>query len=264
MNYEDLLVEKKDGIAIVTLNAPTKLNALTLAMRVSIPLAADEISRDDSIRVAIVTGAGRGFCSGADVTVQASRVAGTIETSRYTLLEDVGGAIPFAFPRMTKPVIAAINGACVGAGMSVALSCDIRIASETARFNVAQIARALVPDMGLTFFLPHAIGTSNAMKLMLTADFIGAAEAEKLGLVSQVVPPDKLMDAACELAGKIMKNAPIAVELTKKIMWRGLLARLNHQIDLETGAIQICRRSEDHGEAVRSFFEKRPPVWKGK
>jgi len=265
MEYEDLLLEKDDcGIATLTLNVPNKLNALTVKMGMNLPLAVDEVARDDNIRVLIVTGAGRGFCSGADVSALQS-LPGATEQSRFNRLQVTGWPVADIFPKLPKPTIAAINGPCVGAGLSLALSCDIRIASETARFGVAQVARALVPDFGLTFYLPLAAGISNALELMYTAELIDAAEALRIGLVSRAVPPDDLMKTTRELAHKIIQQAPLSIELTKKMVWRGLFDRLTRQLDLETDSIRICRQSEDHRESVKAFLEKKPlPKFKGK
>ncbi len=265
MTYEDLLLEKAGGIATITLNAPEKLNAITRQMGANLPLAVDEVARDDEVRVVIVTGAGRGFCSGADVAALRDKMGGgATEVSRYERLQVVGWPFADVFPRLNKPVIAAINGACVGGGLSLAMSCDIRIASETARFGVAQVARGLIPDYGLTFYLPHTIGASPAMELMFTGEIINAAKAEKLGIVSRVVAPDKLMEVTRELAGRIAQQAPFSMELTKKMVWRALIDGLTRQLDMETGASQICRQTEDHQEGVRAFFEKRPARFKGK
>ena len=265
MEYEDLLLEKDDcGIATLTLNIPTKLNPLTLKMIGALPLAVDEVAQDDNIRVLIVTGGGRGFCSGADVSAMQA-LTGTAEPSRFNRLQVTGSPAADIFPKLQKPTIAAINGPCVGAGLSLALSCDIRIASETARFGVAQVARALVPDFGLTCYLPLAVGMSNALELMYTAELIDAPKAQRIGLVSRVVPPDDLMKIARELAAKIVQQAPLSVELTKKMLWRGLFDRLARQLDLETDSIRICRQSEDHRESVKAFLEKKPsPRYKGK
>lgn len=263
MAYEDLLLEKEGGIATITLNVPEKLNAITRKMGMNLPLAVQEIAEDEEVRVVIVTGAGRGFCSGADVSTMASP-GQTAQVSRYRRLQVTGWPFADVFPRLNKPAIAAINGACVGAGFSLALSCDIRIASETARFGVAQVARALVPDYGMTFYLPLAIGTSRAMELMFTAEIINAAEAERLGIVSRVVPPDELMTVTRELAVKIAKQAPFSVELSKKMVWQGLFDSLTRQLDLETYGARLCSQTEDHQEGVRAFFEKRPPQFKGK
>lgn len=264
MAYEDLLLEKKDGIAIITLNVPEKLNALTGKMSRSIKLATDEIAQDNEIRVVIVTGAGRGFCSGADVSAMQARVAPS-EISRFDRTQHMGYPHADAFPRLSKPVIAAINGPCAGGGFSLALSCDVRIASETARFVAAQVARALVPDWGLTFYLPLLIGMSNALQLMFTAELIDAAKAERLGIVSQVVAPDELMNVALGLATKMAKNPPFSLELTKKMVWRGLFDKLDRQMDLEGWAQQICFLTEDHRESVKAFMNKQPlPEFKGR
>ncbi len=264
MDYEDLLLEKEGAIATITLNVPEKLNALTRKMSRSLSLVTNNIAKDDEVRVVIVTGAGRGFCSGADVSAMQARVR-TAEASRYAHLQVTGWPHYAVFPELNKPVIAAINGPCVGGGLSLALSCDIRIASETAKFGVAQVARALVPDYGMTFYLPRAVGLSRALELMFTAEIFDAAEAERLGIVSRVVPADKLMGTARELATKIAKQAPISIELTKKIVWRSLFDSINRQLDLETWAQQICFQTEDHKESVRAFLEKQPlPQFKGK
>ncbi|MFC1989966.1 enoyl-CoA hydratase/isomerase family protein [Chloroflexota bacterium] len=259
------MLDKKNGIAIITLNNPERLNSLTAKMRVNLSLVADEIAKDDDVRVVIITGAGRGFCSGADVRWQASRIAGeTYDTSRYEQLQ-YGVTIARIFPTLNKPVIAAVNGVATGAGFGIALSCDIRIASTTARFGALQMARALLPGAGLTYFLPNIVGISKALELFFTAGIIGAEEAERLGIVSRVVPPDELMKVTRELADKIVQQAPIPVELTKKIVWRGLLDNLSHQLELETGYQRICHQSEDHKESVHAFLEKRPqPKFKGR
>ena len=157
MNYEDLLLEKKDGIATITLNAPDKRNALTTKMQESLPLAVGEVAKDEEVKVVIVTGAGNAFCSGGDVTGMKARLEGSLKETRYQRLRVIGQGFADVFFRLDKPVIAAINGACVGAGFSIALGCDIRIASEEARFGSLYILRALIPDCGLTYFLPRTV-----------------------------------------------------------------------------------------------------------
>ncbi len=255
MDYEDLLLEKKDGIATITLNAPDKMNALTIGMRKSLLTVTKELAQDDEVRVVIVTGAGRGFCAGADLSG-----GGGGELSRQQRLDFLGptwGAE--AFFKLEKPVIAAINGACVGAGLSLALSMDIRIASEAARFGAVFVLRGLTPDCGITYWLPKIVGTSKALELMYTGEIIGAAEAERLGIVSRVVPPDELMEVAQELAARIAQQAPLSVELSKKMVYRGMLDDIARQIELETYANRVTGQSEDNREAVRAFLEKRPP-----
>jgi enoyl-CoA hydratase/carnithine racemase len=267
--YEDLLLEKKDHIATVTLNQPQKLNALSRAMTRSIAQVCEDLAQDDDTRVVILTGAGRGFCSGADVSMMAARPAGggttTAGPSRFEQMQALGYPHADAFPRLNKPVIAAINGPCVGGGLSLALSCDIRIASEIARFGAAQVSRGLVPDYGMTMYLPMVAGMSNAFRIMFTAEIFGAAEAEEMGIVSQVVPPDRLMETVMELAGKMARQPSYSLELTKKMVWRGLFDGLNRQLDLETWAQRICFGTEDHQASVRAFLNKEPPpAFKGR
>jgi enoyl-CoA hydratase/carnithine racemase len=264
MAYEDLLLERDGYIATITLNLPEKLNALSRKMTNSLVQAVDEIAQDDNIRVVILTGAGRGFCSGADVSAMLQR-AELSAVSRFARAQVLGWPFFDCLPRLDKPVIAAINGPCVGGGFSLALSCDVRIASEAARFGAAQIARGLVPDYGMTYYLPLVIGVSRALELMLSGEIIGAVEAERLGIVSRVVPGDQLMKVTKELATKIAKQAPVPLGLTKRMVWRGLFDNLNRQIDLETWAQQLCFQTEDHKASVSAFLEKRPlPEFKGK
>jgi enoyl-CoA hydratase/carnithine racemase len=274
MAYEDLLLEKKEHIALVTLNAPQKLNALGRAMTESIAQVAVDLAHDDDVRVVIVTGAGRGFCSGADVSMMAPTprpaVSGTTPPtasgfSRFNAMQFMGYPHADAFPKLNKPVIAAINGPCVGGGLSLALSCDIRIAADNARFGVSQISRALVPDYGMTMYMPMVLGLSNAFRLMYTAEIIDAAKAKEMGIVSEVVPLDKLMDTAMTLATQISQQPPYSVELTKLMVWRGMLDQLARQLDLETWAQRICFGTQDHQASVRAFLTKQPlPKFEGR
>jgi len=215
--------------------------------------------------VVIVTGAGRAFSAGADLeSLKARFIDGSVEQSRYERLQVMGWPYADVFFRLDKPVIAAINGACVGAGFSIALSCNIRIASERARFGSLFILRALIPDCGLSYFLPRVVGTSKALELMFTGELIDAAEAERLGIVSRVVPPDELMKVTQELATRIAQQPPIALELTKRLVYRSMIDDIAHHFDWETYAQQLCRQTKDHKESVRAFLEKRPqPQFKG-
>lgn len=257
MSYEDLILEKKDGVATVTLNAPDKMNALTSGMRESLMSLSGELAGDDDVRCVIVTGAGRGFCAGADL---ATPKGGDTPPSRRQRLESVGPSHGSeTFFKMDKPVIAAVNGACVGAGFSLALSMDIRIASENARFGAVFVRRGFVPDCGASHWLPQAVGMSKAFELMYTGDIIDAVEAERIGLVSRVVPADDLMDAANDLAARIAAQPPISVELSKRMLYRGVLDSVSRQIELETRGQQVCGGSEDNREAIAAFLEKRPP-----
>jgi 2-(1,2-epoxy-1,2-dihydrophenyl)acetyl-CoA isomerase len=241
---------------------PEKLNALSRNMSLSLPLAADELAKDDNVRVVVVTGAGRGFCSGADVSTMQARNSDRADAGRpprYQRLQVTGESGYDVFPKLDKPVIAAINGACAGAGLSLALSCDIRIASKDARFVVAQVARALVPDYGMTYYLPITVGMSKAMELMFTAKIIEAAEAERIGLVSNVVPLDELMSTAENMALEIAAQPPISVEMAKRMVWQSRFDDMARQVDMESRIIQICFGTEDVRASVEAFMNKRPP-----
>ncbi len=271
MAYNDLLLERReDGIAIVTLNQPEKLNALSAGMVASLSQVRDELAEDDDVRVVIVTGAGRGFCAGADVSMMGggggdAAPAAPYVPSRAQRLAVVGHTHYDVFPRLEKPVIAAINGPCVGGGLSLALSCDIRLSSDTAKYGVAQVARGLVPDYGLSYYLPLAVGLSKAAELMFTAELFPAAEAERIGMVSKVVPLDELMPAVEELALKIAAQPPLSVEITKRMVWVSRFDELIRAVDLETWGTAICSKSEDHKASVTAFLGKQPmPKYTGR
>ncbi|MBI4186099.1 MAG: enoyl-CoA hydratase/isomerase family protein [Chloroflexi bacterium] len=265
MHYEDLLLEKKDGVATIILNVPDKRNAITTQMRKSLISAVSEIAQDDAVRAVIITGASSAFCAGGDIQALKARIDGTMTAeSRYERLRRVGNWIEI-FPRLDKPVIAAINGPALGAGFSLAMSCDIRIASVKAKFGSAFILLGLVPDCALTYFLPRATGISKALELMFTGVTIDAEEAKSLGIVSRVVPHDDLMKTAHELAARIVEQAPIAIELTKRLVYRSVIDDAARHIDWETYAQQLCWRTEDFKESARAFLEKRPrPSFRGR
>ena len=256
MPFEKLFLEKNDGVATVTLNEPDKMNALTIELRKDLIALRGELVGDDNIRCVIVTGAGRGFCSGADM---AGRGIGDTPSRRERLLFLGPGYGTETFFMIDKPVIAAINGACAGAGLSLALSMDIRIASDKARFGAVFVRRGLVPDCGVTHWLPETVGMSKAFEMMYTGDLIDAAEAERVGLVSRVVPADDLMNAAGELAAKIAASPPLSVEISKRMLYRGIVDKVNRQIATETRGSKVTGGSEDSGEAIAAFLEKRPP-----
>ena len=180
MSYEGLLFEKKDGIATVTLNSPDKLNAISFKMRDSLMQVIDDLGKDDSVKVVILTGAGRGFCAGADL----SELAGG-PRPEPSIYEQLQGVPRPSFFKLEKPVIAAVNGACVGAGLSLALTCDIRIASDKAKFGSAFIKLGAPPDNGMSYWLPKIIGHANALEFLLTGKIIMGTEAKQIGLVNQ-------------------------------------------------------------------------------
>lgn len=255
MEYEDLLLEIKDGIAILTLNVPQKKNAITKKMRGSLLAVVNDIAKNDKARVVIVTGAGDAFCAGGDIGLMKERMEGKLVESRYEQLQQVGywGDL---FPRLDKPVIAAINGVAVGAGFSLAMSCDIRIASEKARFGSSFVLLGLVPDCGLTYYLPKTVGISNALELMFTGEIFDAMKAKQLGIVSLVTHHEELMKTAQELAAKIVRQPPVAIELTKRLIYRSMLDDISRHIDCETYAQQLGWRTEDFKSKASAFFKK--------
>lgn len=263
MEGKDLILEKDGHMAVLTLNRPDKMNAISAAMRENLPLMLQEVQEDDNVRVLIITGAGRGFCSGADVAVQAARAAGQqAETSRKTILQLVGSLI-LGFEKINKPIIAAINGIAAGVGLTITLACDLRIASANARFSAIWVKRGLIADGGATFLLPFIVGMEKALELTFTGDIIDAKEAERIRLVSRVVAPEELMTRAKDLAQKIASGPPISVELVKRVMWEKIRNQLREQLLLESYAQNVCRTTQDQKEAVKAFMEKREPQFKG-
>ena len=269
---KELLFEKQDGVAILTLNRPEKFNALNPNLRDGIGRVCKEVSRDDEVRVMIITGAGKAFCSGADLSTRlkdqasgailAASGAETAETRR-SITEPIGH-YSLAIRNLEKPVIAAVNGIASGGGLGIVLACDIRVASDKARFSAIWVKRGLVPDAGASYFLPRIVGFAKACELIFKGHIINANEAAQMGMVNLVVPHDELMARTRELAAQIAQNAPIALEWAKKILSMGLNNNLESQLYLESAAQRICNQSEDFKEGIRSFMEKRPAVFKGK
>ena len=264
MGFNEILLEKEEGIAVITLNRPERFNAFTTSMYRELPRIVDQLRRDDEIKVAILTGARKGFCAGSDVSERmVKRLETGCEESRFENLQQVG-AMALDMFNFDKPLIGAINGVAVGAGLSIALLCDIRLASEKARFGALWLNMGLIPDLGSTYSLPRIVGREKALELMLSREIIGADEALKIGLVSKVFPHDQLMDEAMELAMSIAAGPSVAVELTKRGLRRSLENDLETQLDYEGYAQNICRQTEDHREGVCAFTEKRKPIFTGK
>lgn len=266
--YNTIILEKKDGIAILTLNRPETLNAWNEEMAREAAEVIDAVDKDDNVRALIITGAGKGFSSGADVKDELTKVAeGLTETifERMMRGEPTVVTIPLRLRRLDKPVIGAVNGIAAGAGFAIALACDLRIASEKAKFSMAFVLRGLIPDSGGTFFLPKLIGSAKACELVFTGDTIDATEAERIGLVNKIVPHERLLEAAEEIAAKLAKRPPIALKYAKRAIYKGLAETdLVSHIDYEIALNGICVRTEDFKEAVRAFVEKREPKFKGK
>ena len=262
METNELTIIREDGIATITLNRPDRLNALTIPMVKELCRIVEDARLDDSIKVLIITGTGRGFCSGADIALVLEGRE-KIERTRRELTAPVGFEF-LSLTRCEKPMIAAINGVAAGGGLTIALACDIRIASERARFTAAWIRRGMSPEDGVTCYLPRLLGVAKALELMFTGDMVDAVEAERIGLVNRVVPHDRLMTEANELASRIAKGPSIAIELTKMLAYKGLRNDIESQLAIENFARSIFLRTEDYKEGLESFKQKRQPEFKGR
>jgi 2-(1,2-epoxy-1,2-dihydrophenyl)acetyl-CoA isomerase len=259
---DELLYEVKDRIATLTLNRPDKLNAFTRAMIERWAWALAEAQRDPQVNVVVVTGAGRAFCAGGDVGRMGEGTPTPLEHKNH-LWENIH-QIPKTLEAMDKPVIAMVNGLAVGAGMGMTLMCDLRIASEEARFSTGYVNVGLVPGDGDAFFLPRLVGIAKALELLWTSDFVDAREAERLGIVNKVVPAGDLKQYTWELARKIADGPQIAIRLTKRLAYQSLRLDLRTHLDLASSHMAVVRDTEDHREGVRAFKEKRPAKFTGR
>jgi enoyl-CoA hydratase/carnithine racemase len=265
MSYQEIIFEKQGRIGIVTLNRPERLNAWTWTMGNEMRQAIMEVENDPELRVTIITGAGRGFCAGADLGAG----AGTFDYSdkkdkrREEAREEAGGSLLKFYFSLKKPVIVAYNGPVVGVGVTMTLPADIRIAAESAKIGIVFNRRGIIPEIGCAWLLPKIVGISKAAEIMYTGRIFKANEALEYGLVSRVVPDDKLMDTAMELAEEIAVNcAPVSVALNKWMLYKFLtstdldeIERINHLYFGWVGA------QPDSKEGVVSFLQKRDPEW---
>jgi len=262
MAYETLLTDLDAGIFTITLNRPERLNAFTATMLADLLEVFDEIDRDDAIRVAIVTGAGRGFCAGADLGGGADTFDHSGEKSAREH-RDGGGLASLRIFESRKPMIAAVNGAAVGVGATMTLPMDIRIASEKAKFGFVFARRGIVPEACSSWFLPRVVGISRAMEWVATGRVFPAAEALAGGLVSRVVAPDALLPTARAVAAEIAENtSAVSVALSRQLLWKMLGA--DHPMEahrLDSKAIYAMGRSPDGHEGVQSFLDKRPAAF---
>ncbi|MEY2452736.1 MAG: enoyl-CoA hydratase [Acidimicrobiaceae bacterium] len=262
-----LIDRPRPGIALVTLNRPERMNAMAFDVMIPFKETLEQISYDNEVRVVVITGAGHGFCSGADLEDPGTlpRVDGLTLTSiarrALELLDDV----ILTLRRMHQPVIGAINGAAIGGGLCLSLATDIRIASDSAYFRAAGINNGLTAsELGLSYLLPRAIGSSRAFDIMLSGRDVDAAEAERIGLVSRTVPQEQLLDTCYELADRIMGFSRVGIEVTKRLLWSSLDAgSLSSHMDHEGHAqLYVRLTTENFEEAIRARREKRTPEFK--
>ncbi|HET6774704.1 MAG TPA: enoyl-CoA hydratase-related protein [Acidimicrobiales bacterium] len=262
------LSSTRPGVTVVTLNRPDRLNAMNHELVQDLHDAFDELHADRSTRVVVLTGAGRGFCSGLDLK-GAGQPPGAEGLGRVQAGMAAQQHIATLVPKMRslrQPVVAAVNGPAAGGGLALALASDVRLAAPEARFNVAFVRIGLSGcDIGVSWLLPRLIGASRAFELLLTGRIVDAAEADRLGLVSRVVDDRPVLDAALDVAGEILANSPTGVWMTKEVMWSQLeVGSLQAGIDLENRTQIMTSMTEDMGEAVRAFLAKRPPDFSGR
>ena len=275
MAYRALKLEKEGAVAIITLNRPDAGNSFDFRLMEETDAALREVAEDRKIRAVILTGAGKYFSTGINLSMftdakgMVEKDGGVEDKITDDADQTYGKGTPVAavirMRSMNKPVIAAINGPTVGAALSLVLGCDIRIASDKARFSMIFVKRGIAADTGGSFTLPRAVGVAKACEMILTGDMIDAAEAERIGLVNRVVPHDDLMKSARELAVKIAKNPPLAVAMAKADIYKAMEEKdLIKQMKREEKTQEVLINTEDFMEAATAFLEKREPMFKGK
>ena len=260
MKYGEILYEASGRTAILTINRPEVFNAMSAQTKAELEHAIDQIQKDSGIGGVILTGAGKAFSSGNDLAEKENyevRETAILRVKEmHKLLEKIHN--------LGKPVIAAVNGFALGGGCELALVCDIRIASEKASFGLPEVTLGMIPSFGGTQRFPRLVGAGRAKEIMFTARRVKADEALSIGLVSQVVAPERLMDAAKEMMDQILKNGPLALMQCKRLIDQGAGMPLAEALQLETEGVDMILGTEDGKEGIRAFFEKRAPEFQGK
>lgn len=263
MQHDTLLFTVVDGVATVTLNRPKALNAFSQQMQRELAAVIAHLADDDTVRAVILTGAGRAFCAGGDIA-EMEAAAEPVPLAGRNKLHRMLTTVLMPLVRLEKPVIAAVNGVAVGAGMNLALAADIALVAENAMFSQAFVKVGLVPDTGGLYLLTRLIGLNRAKELCFTGRMIAASEAMELGLVNRVLPPDELMPAAMALAQELARGATAAIGLTKSLLNIAPTATLEEMAEFESYALAVVLSTEDHREGIRAFREKRPPLFCGR
>ncbi len=265
MNYQQIIFEVENNIARIVLNRPEAYNAFSDTMLSELDEAINYIQREKGIRVVVITGAGKAFSSGGDVKAMVERCKSSLTyQERRDIIRTNQGAMVKKIRSIHQPVIAAINGAAVGAGCSLALCCDLRIASDKARLGLLFVKRGLIPDWGANYLLPRLIGPARALELVFTGKLIDAQTAFEMGLVNKVVPHDELESSVRQLCEEIAQNAPLAVQAAKDAIYYGATHDIDSSLEYDAYVQSMCQLTEDHREGVISFVEKRPAVFTGK
>lgn len=261
----DVLYTKEDSIGIITLNRTEKLNALTHQMLHRINSIIEDIKKDDKVRAVILTGKGKVFSAGTDMSGEVPQTAEVeVNLMKEKIATEYRQSLWF-FNSIPKPMICAINGAAVGIAAEFSLHCDIRIAAESARWGQVFVLRGMTPDTGAgTYLLPRIVGLSKACELAFSGEIIDAQEMLRIGLVSKVVPDAELMPTASEMAKKLTRGAPLAVQIARQLMYRGLEQTMEAHQEAARYCFQLSNKTADVQEGIICFFEKREPHWKGK
>ncbi len=256
--HENVLLEKGDHVATITINRPAKLNALNEPTRCELIGVLNDLRNDRDVRVVIITGAGKAFIAGADI----SEFAGRTPVDQFRVMKEP--TVYEAVEMFPKPVIAAINGFCLGGGCELAMACDIRIASNKAKLGQPEVNLGIMPGGGGTQRLPRLVGLGNAYKLLFTGDMITAAEAQRIGLVDEVVEADKLLERVSQLANSIALKSPVALQLIKEAVRASVRTSLDEGLRHELTLFGLAFSSDDKNEGVAAFLEKRTAAFKGK
>lgn len=262
MSFETILYEIENSVLTITLNRPEKLNAMTPTLLCELKEAFEKANADSNVRTVVVTGAGRGFCAGADLGA-ASELIAKGDFSYEDNLNATYNPLIMSMQQLAKPVIAAVNGVAAGAGMSLALACDIRIVAESASFTQAFVKIGLVPDSGSTWLLPRLVGMTKALELMLTGQKISAREALAIGMVNQVVPDADLNTTVKQMAQQFANAPTKAIGLIKQAVNFASTSTLEAALQKEAILQGVAGTSADHMEGVAAFLEKRPAAFKG-
>ncbi|HYU17758.1 MAG TPA: enoyl-CoA hydratase-related protein [Chloroflexota bacterium] len=263
MAYETILAETAEGVLTVTLNRPEVFNAFNPQMGRELSDALRAAGRDDEVRALVITGSGKAFCSGQDLKMVDEAMSEASPPNFAELIRQHYTGLILAMRRLEKPIVAAVNGVAAGAGMSLALASDLRIASDSATFLQAFVNIGLVPDSGSMYFLPRLVGLSKALELCLLGERVSAEEALRIGLVNRVVPGEELPTATAELARKLASSAGKALGLTKRGLNRALEANLNEMLEYEALLQEVAGRTADFREGVTAFKEKRAARFSG-
>lgn len=263
MDNRPIIYKKERGVATIILNRPRSLNALNAEMIDELLHAVEQAGEDPEVKVLLLTGAGRAFCFGADISEFHQAQEQSPQDSAWNLLLKSQKIIRL-LAGMPKPTIAALNGFATGLGLDLALACDLRIAAERAKLGEAFVSMGLLPDGGGTFFLPRLVGLAKAAEMIFTGEAIEALEAERIGLINRAVPTQDLIKSAQELADKLARGPTLAIGLAKEAIRRNLSQDIDSALKFEAQSQKACLESEDHREAVNAFLKKRDPRFQGK